>query len=85
MNLPNSPRIAKGRKNGKDKRVAEEAKTSECPQSRSHLMLLKLPRELRDEIYSYLLHSDDLAIPRVSCQASLEALDRVYTKGLFRV
>ena len=47
-------------------------------------MLLKLPRELREEIYSYLLHCGDLAILRVSRQASLEALDRIYTEGLFR-
>ena len=47
-------------------------------------MLLKLPRELREEIYSYLLHSGDLAILRVSRQVSLEALDRIYTEGLFR-
>ena len=47
-------------------------------------MLLKLPRELRDEIYGYLLPSGHLTILRVSRQASLEALDRIYAKASFR-
>ena len=50
----------------------------------SHSMLLKLPQELRDEIYGYLLHSGDLAILQVSRQTTSEVLYRIYTKASFR-
>lgn len=47
--------------------------------------LLSLPREMRNEIYAYLLASGHLAILRSSRQLSVEALELIYTKAIFRV
>lgn len=44
-----------------------------------------LPRELRNEIYKYLLSSGELSILRTSHQLSLEALELLYTHGIFRM
>ena len=47
--------------------------------------LFRLPRELRDEIYDYLLASGDLQILRTSRPLSQEALRSLYRKAVFKV
>lgn len=47
--------------------------------------LLSLPRELRDEIYGYLLASGHLQVLRTSRQLSQEALESLYPKAIFRM
>lgn len=47
--------------------------------------LLSLPREMRNEIYAYLLASGHLTILRSSRQLSVEALELIYTKAIFRM
>lgn len=47
--------------------------------------LLSIPRELRDEIYGYLLRCGDLAILRTSKQVGHEAKERLHREGVFRI
>ena len=51
----------------------------------SHATLLDPPREMRNEIYVYLLASGHLSILRTSRQLSVEALELIYKEAIFRV
>lgn len=47
--------------------------------------LLSLPREIRDNIYAWLLRAGDLAILRASKQLSHEAAERLHREGVCRM
>ena len=47
--------------------------------------LLSLPREIRDDIYAYILRAGDLSILRTSKQLGQEARERLYREGVCRI
>lgn len=63
--------------------VSRESATSSNPHNEA--TLLGLPREMRNEIYAYLLASGHLSILRASRQLSLEALELIYKEATFRL
>lgn len=56
-----------------------------CSNPHNQATLLGLPREMRNEIYTYLLASGHLSILRSCRQLSEEALELIYKEAIFRV